>query len=222
VYRCGLVHGAYSCYLCVQTITRMQIDRALISEAYTWQAYMALFEDKVAAKATTGPNQSDELVQYTALNLQRSRRVAQQTQLAPSLQQALQQVPGPWVWLALSEIWCGDAAQSLPAIAAMAEYSPQIALHVLLRDEHPDLMAHFKTNGGIAIPIVICVRSTDGQVLGHWGPRPAPAQQMVDDHKANPIRSRQELYADLHHWYAKDRTATLQLEFIQKIKDWSR
>jgi diguanylate cyclase len=68
----------------------MQIDRALISEAYTWQAYMALFEDKVAAKATTGPNQSDELVQYTALNLQRSRRVAQQTQLAPSLQQALQ------------------------------------------------------------------------------------------------------------------------------------
>lgn len=203
-------------YIC----SNMKVSRDLLSMAYTWPQYVQLFEQLVAEGKTTGTDQSPSLVDYTRLNLQRSQRVSQQLKLTPSLELALQQLDEEWVWLVLTEIWCGDAAQNLPLLGAIADYCPKITLRLILRDEHTEVMDQYLTNGGRAIPILVCLRAADLQPLGHWGPRPAPAQQIVMDYKANPIMTKEEMYANVHHWYAKDHTATQQLELLGKIKEW--
>ena len=58
--------------------------------------------------------------------------------------------------------------------------------------------------------------------LGHWGPRPDPAQQMVMDFKNNPTGTRDEMVERLHSWYAKDKTHATQLELAAAMKSWLR
>src|SRR3981081_4176766 len=47
---------------------------------------------------------------------------------------------GAWHLLVLSEDWCGDAVNTVPVVAKLAELSPNLDLRVLARDENPDLM----------------------------------------------------------------------------------
>lgn len=202
--------------------TAHPVSPALLAEAMSPEAYQHLFEELVAQGATTGLNQSAFMVDYTKLNLQRTKRVQQQLKLADALQRALAGVHTPWHWLIISEIWFGDAAQSLPVILACARAQPLISVRVLLRDDYPEVMDAFVGPGGSrAIPVLVCVRATDGALLGTWGPRPQPAQDMVLAHKANPTKPDAELYEDLHRWYAQDRTAMQQAEMAQLITNWS-
>ena len=60
-----------------------------------------------------------------------------------------------------------------------------------------------------------------GAELFTWGPRPAPAQHMILEHKALPLDEQppyREISTRLHTWYAQDRTATLQAEFTALMK----
>src|SRR3712207_1194191 len=66
-------------------------------------------------------------------------------------------LPGPVRLLVLSEDWCGDAVNSVPVVARLAELAPNLELRVLARDEHPDLMDAYLTNGTRSIPVVIAL-----------------------------------------------------------------
>ncbi|MBX3101137.1 MAG: thioredoxin family protein [Bacteroidetes bacterium] len=198
------------------------ITPALLAEAMSGEAYQLLFEDKVAQGATTGPNQSAFMTEYTRLNLQRTQRVREHLRLSDDLTQALLAVPEDWYWVVISEIWCGDAAQCLPLIYTCVARQPRINLRVILRDEYPEAMDHFANGGSRAIPILACIRQQDMKLLGHWGPRPQPAQAIVTAHKANPTKPDAEMYEDLHRWYARDKTVTQQQEFAALIRHWSQ
>jgi hypothetical protein len=52
----------------------------------------------------------------------------------------------------LSEDWCGDAVNSVPYLARLAELAPNLDLRVLARDENPDLMDAHLTRGSRSIP----------------------------------------------------------------------
>src|SRR5690606_36179262 len=106
----------------------------------TYNLYSVLIEALVAAGQTTGPEQSDEKIAFTKLNAQRSKRVHKTFKLLPELKETLQQVPQKWDWLLITESWCGDGAQLVPAIAEIAAATPNIELTILLRDENPELM----------------------------------------------------------------------------------
>ena len=62
-----------------------------------------------------------------------------------------------YIWLVISEGWCGDAAQLLPIVNKMAIESGKIELSIVLRDENDALMNLFLTNNSKSIPIVIIV-----------------------------------------------------------------
>ncbi|MGZ8471652.1 MAG: thioredoxin family protein, partial [Gemmatirosa sp.] len=65
-------------------------------------------------------------------------------------------VAGRWHLLVLVEDWCGDAVNTVPYLARLAELSPNLDLRVLGRDANPDLMdAHLAPSGARAIPVVI-------------------------------------------------------------------
>ena len=86
-------------------------------------------------------------------------------------------------WLVITESWCGDASPSLPVMNKIAELSSHLELRIVLRDEHPELMDVFLTNGARSIPKLIVLDGNTNDVLGEWGPRSPKATEMVMDEK---------------------------------------
>lgn len=182
--------------------------------------YRDMIDQLLAEGKTTGTNHSEAMVEYTRMNTHRMRRVEKTTVLEDELVQLLLSVETKMLWVILTEAWCGDAAQSLPAIVKIADASPLIEVKLLLRDENPELMDAYLTNGGRSIPKLIALNPDTLEELGTWGPRPEPAQALFLEAKAKEVPYK-ELAEQLHAWYAKDRSRTLQQEFKQLICNWS-
>lgn len=189
----------------------------------SYTAYMALMRDLLSENRTTGPNQAADLVEYTRLNFHRMERLNKTIVLSDDLQSALDRLNKRWTFLVITEAWCGDAAQCIPLMHAIAVASKgKIDLKLVLRDENHELMDQYLTNGGRAIPILICLETDTLSPIGKWGPRPKSAQDMVVVFKQNPEVSYEDFKTQLHTWYAKDKTAAQQLEMVTLIEKWGR
>lgn len=122
-------------------------------------------------------------------------------------------LPGRFRIVVLSEDWCGDASNTQPVLAKWAEQTPNVELRVLRRDEHPEVMDRYLTNGSArAIPVVI-VLTLDMRELGWWGPRPKELQAWVVAERARG-RDKKELYPEIRRWYARDKGATTLREVL--------
>lgn len=185
-----------------------------ILKGMSYDVYLALIHDLVSEGHTTGSNQSEELVAYTKLNLQRMERIQKTVHITPELEAKVKAISSPQTWLCITEAWCGDAAQNLPVFARLAELNNNIKLRLVLRDENLDLIDRYLTNGGRAIPKVIAIAHE--KELWSWGPRPAAMQEKVLAYKQNPDFSHDEFVIQLHTWYAHNKTMDLQAE-LQKI-----
>lgn len=117
----------------------------------------------------------------------------------------LEDLPGRYL-LVLLEDWCGDAFNSVPVIARLAEQHPRLELRVLRRDEHLDLMDLHLTGTSRAIPVVI-VMNEEFEELGWWGSRPAPLQQWITSPEAQAMEP-SDRYREARKWYARDRGRT--------------
>lgn len=111
---------------------------------------------------------------------------------------------GEWKLLVLSEDWCGDASNTVPVIAALAEAAPNLEMRVVKRDENPELMDEYLTDGSRSIPLAI-VLDEEFRPVGRWGPRPAELQDFVLGEKKAGTRPAAEIYRDVRTWYARDR-----------------
>ncbi len=196
------------------------LTSAHLSKTYSYEAYKLIINNLLAQGKVTGHKQSPDLVQYTKLNVQRMHRWDKVTVLNSSLIDQLLQIKERWIWLVLSEGWCPDSAQNLPVIAKMAQANANISLQILFRDENPEVMDQYLTNGTRSIPKLICLKEDTLEEIGTWGPRPQHAQQMVMNYKSNPQVSYKEFTESLHTWYAKDKTQTIQAEFEVLIRQW--
>jgi len=107
--------------------------------------------------------------------------------------------------LVIAADWCGDACNTIAAVARWVEQLQNVELRILDRDTHPGLMDRYLTKGARSIPIVIVL---DGEFreLGHWGPRPAELQAWVLANK--DTMPREERYKEIRRWYARDRGYT--------------
>jgi len=184
---------------------------SVTTNAYSYTDYMLLMEKVVLENRTTGLKQSDELNYYTRLNLSRMQRLNKKITIGEELKLAVDEFQTPQTWFILTEAWCGDAAQNIPVIAALALSNPMITVKLLLRDENPEIMDAYLTNGGRSIPKLIAVDEEFNELFT-WGPRPAQAQQMLQEYKANPVKSYKEFSEDIQRWYIADKTASIQKE----------
>jgi hypothetical protein len=196
----------------MSVITREHLDKAM-----SYADYRELMTGLVAQSRTTGPRQSQALAEFTRLNHHRMNRLDKHIRVIPELQRALDTLPAPLVWVVLAEAWCGDVAQNLPVIARIAAASPRIDLYILLRDEHPDVMEAYQTNGASAIPKLVCLDAATLAERWTWGPRPEPAQAIILEFKANPVGTKEEVMKNLHLWYGRDKGDTLQREFLVRL-----
>ena len=70
---------------------------------YSYSDYMLLMELVVMEQRTTGPKQSEELNDYTKLNLHRMQRLNKTVVLSESLKIAVSQIQFPQTWYVLTE-----------------------------------------------------------------------------------------------------------------------
>lgn len=116
--------------------------------------------------------------------------------------------------LAIVEDWCGDAANSVPVIARLAELIAGWELRVVRRDEHLELMDAYLTEGARSIPIVIAL-SEDMHEIGHWGPRPAELQEWVMAQRA--AGAGKEIYPETRRRYAVDKGRSVLRELVEVV-----
>lgn len=103
--------------------------------------------------------------------------------------------------LVIAEDWCGDAVNTIPALQKWAESVDGLSLRILQRDQNPELMDRYLTNGARSIPIVIGLDEEFNE-LGHWGPRPTELQAWVMANKDSMPKP--ERYKEVRRWYARD------------------
>ncbi len=192
------------------------ITQQLIEQAYSYESYLQLVENVFAEGKTTGPNQSEELTHYTGLNIRRMNRLNKTTQIEDALKKVIQNIDRDQLWLVISEGWCGDAAQSLPVIHKMAELNDHIQLKIILRDENLEVMDAYLTNGSRSIPKLIILDAENLEEIAVWGSRPLAAQQLAADLKRQGM-AYEEVNAAIQLWYAKDKTKSIQAEFVSLL-----
>ena len=198
-----------------------KLEKAYLEKSISYAEYRKLTHELIIQGKTTGAEQSELQIKFTKLNEHRMHRLDKTVRLNHSLIETIQSLDKKWIWVILVESWCGDVAQNIPAIQKMADINKMITTHYLLRDENIPLMDQYLTDGGRAIPKLICYDAETLMPIGHWGPRPAPAQQLMHTLKSQqPPLSFDEIHEPLHKWYAEDRTHTLQKEMEDLIKNW--
>jgi hypothetical protein len=178
-----------------------------------YSAYYAGLEKAVNEKRTSGPVQSEELINYTKLNLHRSRRVYKQTVLMPELLSATENLPFAIRALCLTEYWCGDSAQILPFFHKLEETTGKLSIRILFRDENLPLMDAYLTRGGRSIPKFVFYHTQTLKELAVWGPRPLKAQILMDEMK-QAGKDKPVIIEALHRWYAADKTFSIQQEMM--------
>jgi UDP:flavonoid glycosyltransferase YjiC (YdhE family) len=202
--------------------TERNVEQRYLQKSMTYEAYKQLVEDLLAAGKATGPQQSEGLVHYSQLNLQRMHRVEKTIQILPEVKEQLLRVSRPQIWLVLTEGWCGDAAQSLPVMKALADLNPNIQLRTLLRDENPELMDRYLTNGiSRSIPRLIAVDPATGAELFNWGPRPAGLQETFYGMRSEGLPY-EVIKEELQRWYNTDKTVTIQRELAALATETSQ
>ncbi|MFS4415947.1 thioredoxin family protein [Maribacter sp. 2307ULW6-5] len=188
-----------------------------LNDSISYDEYIALVAQLAKEGKSTAPEQTDALADYTLLNDKRMKRWNKVFKLP---QEALAQIGRfslPVTWLVITESWCGDASPALPVMNKIAVQNPQIALRIVLRDQHPELMQQFLTNGAMSIPKLIQLQTDTKTVLGTWGPRSRKATALVQAHKEAHGSIQPEFKEELQMFYNKDKGRSIMEELLELL-----
>ena len=184
-----------------------------LTKSTSYITFRSLVSDLLEKGKSTGPSQSDALLNYSMLNDKRMARLDKKIKLSDTTIERLNKIKKAQTWLLITEGWCGDAAHILPVMNKMSTENENISLKVVLRDENPELMNHFLTNGSMSIPKLV-VLNTNNEVLSSWGPRPSIATKMVTDYKEKHGGLDSDFKKDLQLWYNKNKGINIQEDLL--------
>jgi hypothetical protein len=186
-----------------------------INKAIDYKQYNLLFKQLVEEGRTTG-EETQEKIDYTKLNFSRTKRLDKTAKISEEALEVFKNISVKQTWLIISEPWCGDAAQTLPFLNKIAQLSENIDLKIVLRDENPELMNHFLTNGSQSIPIVIML---DGalNVINTFGPRSNAATKLVTDYKTEHGVIDDAFKEMLQNWYNNDKGVSVVKDVLNSV-----
>jgi len=192
-----------------------------IDRSMSFREYLSLIDDLLADNKTTGPNQSEAMLGYGRLNRQRMARLEKTIVLDDKALGTIAANSRRQIWLILTEGWCGDAAQNIPAIEKAASASDLIETRYVLRDENLELMDEYLTEGARSIPKLIALDADTSEVLFTWGARPTVAQQLFKQRKAEGVE-RALISEELQRWYNADHGVSVQRELATLVATTQR
>jgi len=191
------------------------IIKESFSKSHNYSDYRAIVSLLLKEGKSSGNEQSEALTHYSELNETRMHRLDKTIKISQEIQQKLQNLKKDYIWLLISEGWCGDAAQIIPAIQKIAALGRDWKFSIALRDENPIWMNLFLTNGAKAIPIAV-VFDAMGHYIFHWGPRPKLAIELINNAKSMLV-SAEVWKVELHKWYATNKQQALELEWMELL-----
>lgn len=145
------------------------------------------------------------------------RELYARARVPPELVERVAALHGEWRLLALSADWCGDAVNTIPVLARLAELAPNLELRLLDRDQNPELMDTHLTGSSRSIPVVMVLDALFRE-HGWWGPRPTELQEwFIEEGRQLP---KDERYLEIRRWYARDRGRTT-LEEVVSLIEWA-
>ena len=194
--------------------------KSYFEKSMTFTEYLKLIDDLLAQGKTTGENQSEAMFNYGKLNRQRMKRLDKTVELNESLKDKAQSLNRKMIWLIITEGWCGDAAQNIPAIEKIASASPNIETRYVLRDENLELIDKYLTYNARSIPKLIVLDAETLHELGTWGPRPQAAMDYFFEMKHQGLEKSQ-MMENLQRWYNSDKEESLQAEFETLLDQWA-
>jgi len=192
---------------------KMAIAEGIINSC-SYTKYRAIVSDLFSVGKSTGNEQSEALTHYTSLNEVRMDRLDKKMVISEEHIQKILSLKNEYIWLVISEGWCGDAAQLLPIFNKMAIISPNIELKIVFRDENEKLMRQFLTNGAKSIPKLIVLDKESANVLGSWGPRPKGAADLIKSYKQQYGMIDETAKTELQLWYLHDKGLSTQEELV--------
>ncbi|WP_115461010.1 thioredoxin family protein [Winogradskyella aurantiaca] len=187
-----------------------------LANSMSYESYQELMTTLVEQQSTTGNEKTPALANYTMLNERRMKRWDKTVKILEADLRAIQQFNHKVTWLVISESWCGDAAHVIPVLKKVADINPNINLRIVLRDDNPELMDQFLTNGGRSIPKLIILDEAHN-VVDTYGPRPSTATEMVMAYKEAHGALTPEFKEDLQRWYNKDKGQTIIADLVKVL-----
>ncbi len=157
-----------------------------------------------------------KMKEYIAMNEHRMNRLDKHYSPSIEILNVLKNLSQTLNWLVISEHWCGDAAQNVPALYAIAAASEgKIKMRIVYRDKNLDLIDAHLTGASRSIPKLIQL-DKDYHYISEWGPRPRVAQELVLTLRANP--ETRDIYAnELHKWYGFNKSKALEGEITNLL-----
>ena len=189
------------------------IIQSSLKSALSYSAYKELMQKLISENSNTG-EWSEERMGFTKLNFSRMKRMDAKVEISPEATSLFNKIDQKQYWLVLLESWCGDGAQTIPVLNKLAENSENIELKILLRDENPEMMELFLTNGSKSIPKLIIV-DENLELLNTWGPRSQAAAKMVTDYKNEHGRVDATIKTQLQIWYNQDKGRNIISELVE-------
>lgn len=195
-----------------------QIIKSSLEKSTSYITFRNLVSDLLEQGKSTGPNQSEALLNYSMLNDKRMTRLDKKIELSNETIAQLKNVNKEQTWLLITEGWCGDAAQIAPVMNKMSLENDKVDFKVVLRDENEELMNQFLTNGSKSIPKLVVLNESN-EVISSWGPRPSVATKMVEDYKEKHGGLDADFKRDLQVWYNKDKGVSIQEDLLKFLEN---
>lgn len=187
-------------------------------KSHSYLEYRKLMADLLKEGKSTAVEQTEERTHYSELNETRMHRLDKTMKITEANSAKLKTLNKSYLWVVLTESWCGDAAQIVPILNKMVlEANQKIELKLVLRDENEDLMNYFLTNKSKAIPKLIIIDKATGSVVGDWGPRPQGAIDLIESYKEKFGVIDETAKTELQLWYLHDKGVSTQNEIIQLL-----
>jgi len=194
------------------------IDKSLLN-SHSYAEYRKIVSDLLAEGKVSGDLQSENLVHYTLLNETRMNRLEKTLTITDEVSEQLKNLKNQYIWLVISEGWCGDAAQLLPVFYKMVQLSDKIEMKIVFRDANAGLMDLFLTNGSKSIPKLIVLDKNTHEVIADFGPRPKEAFDLVRNYKEKHGAIDETIKTQLQLWYLHDKGFSTQQEILALLQD---
>lgn len=185
------------------------------NEAISFEEYFKNTEEIVNKNESELTDAEREMIEYYRLGVQRMSRMMKVYKPDEAQLKTLAEKNFKGKILIITEGWCGDAGQTVPAVSLFFEGKNEVRL--AYRDQNLDLIDQFLTDGTRSIPIVVILDENE-EVISHWGPRPAYGKELLKKHKTDPEGyPKTQFYNDLQVYYAKNKGIDVINEILELI-----